>query len=222
MSTQNATSPSGSEHFLIRFFDPNIKAEDDRSRTLDDILGFTNSELEYHHDYVQILFPLPEGSPFNYMAPTITRAVYDAFRQRANLKLGMVSAFSRMLRFFGFKMSVAHHPLPHSDESPEASNEDVVIVQSDNFHKQSRHWLRRFNHNHLRITRIIRSLRVLGLTNYAKAFHGALQDDEISSIVSRESQMYWRRAAERPLHLAPSDDDEDDGVNWLQGLETTV
>lgn len=67
------------------------------------------------------------------------------------------------------------------------------------------HWDVRFDHNHLRITRIIRSLRVLGLENEAQAFYGALQ--QTTRRVSTRSREYWRRAAERTLNLRPDLED---------------
>lgn len=57
-----------------------------------------------------------------------------------------------------------------------------------------------FNHNHLRMTRIIRSLRVLGLEDEAVAFYNAISQ---ARAVSANSLMYWRRAATRPLNIAP-------------------
>ena len=78
----------------------------------------------------------------------------------------------------------------------------------------------RFDHNHLRITRIIRSLRVLGLEKAALAFHSALIANDFKRRVSDRTLIFWERAAKRPLHLAPEEGDEDaEGVKWLRELE---
>ena len=50
------------------------------------------------------------------------------------------------------------------------------------------------------------------------AVERALQVEEVKQVVSPKSQMYWRRAAERPLWLAPSDDDASAGVKWLRDM----
>jgi hypothetical protein len=91
------------------------------------------------------------------------------------------------------------------------------IVRGPNWNRASRNWCVRFDHNHLRITRILRSLRVLGLQKEYQAFFAALKDvhaDPEFSISDR-SMMYWRRAVERPLYLAPDDEE----IDWLQMWE---
>jgi hypothetical protein len=65
------------------------------------------------------------------------------------------------------------------------------------------------SHNHLRITRIIRCLRILGLEKEAQAFYRALKNVCAEGRISRTSEMYWTRAAKRPLNIPPDMDDED-------------
>jgi hypothetical protein len=97
------------------------------------------------------------------------------------------------------------------------------IVQGDNFDKASQNWVCRFDHNHLRITRIIRSLRVLGLEEEALAFFKALKSVQEASNISSRSLMYWSRAAFRPLDIAPEVDSEDEdavsGPRFLREFE---
>jgi hypothetical protein len=50
---------------IVRFYDPDLKARDAFGRTQEQILLWTDSKLESSHNYIQVLFPLPEGSPFN-------------------------------------------------------------------------------------------------------------------------------------------------------------
>ena len=80
----------------------------------------------------------------------------------------------------------------------------------------------RYNHNHLRITRIIRSLRVLGLENEAVAFFKALKEqcDDQPDRVSHVSVSFWSKAVSRPLYLAPEDDEDlGDGQDFLYEYE---
>lgn len=109
-----------------------------------------------------------------------------------------------MLTFYGFKFS-----------------DDGTIVPAANFQQASRNWVKGFNHNHLRITRIIRSLRVLGLEDEAGAFFEAVSGVGVrSGRVGGRSLMFWGRAAERPLFLAPEDEgDEGRGVGFLYEFE---
>jgi len=103
----------------------------------------------------------------------------------------------------------------------ENSSETLLVIRpGSNYPLHSRNWNTRFDHNHLRITRIIRSLRILGLEAEAQAFYRALR--ETPSKVSSTSKMYWQRAAERELHIPPdmSDERADSGhgkvgIGWL-------
>lgn len=92
---------------------------------------------------------------------------------RENLR----AAFRRMLRFYGF-------------ESRDG------IGRAGNFEEQARNWLRPGNHNHLRITRILRSLRLLGLQSEAALFLAELERlyRERPASITAESFRYWRAA----------------------------
>ena len=83
-----------------------------------------------------------------------------------------------------------------------------------NFPTHSQNWNVRGDHNHLRISRIIRSLRVLGLEEEAQAFYAALEETTPLHVSGR-SREFWRRAAERSLNIRPDlevRDEQDDGV----------
>ena len=79
--------------FTVRFYDPITKAKDDSNRCLDDILDFSDDELESCHDFIQYLFPLPESSPINPDAPIVTKAVRDAFVGKVELRREVPSIF---------------------------------------------------------------------------------------------------------------------------------
>ena len=192
---------------LIRFYDPEVRAKDPKGRTVAAILAWDDDKLETAHDYIQILFPLPEGSPFNAWAPTVDRTTFNAFRQRKALRDNLTRSFERMLEFYGFTL--------------EKYNGKVEVCESPNFPEASQNWVAKYDHNHLRMTRIIRSLRVLGLEAEGQAFYLALKKvyDEHPRQINAKSLMFWTRAAERPLYLAPEDDeDEGDGQDYLYEL----
>jgi hypothetical protein len=62
-----------------------------------------HDKLERCHDYIQILFPLPEGSMFSYNAPIINKRIMEAFRSRTYLRMNLSHAFILMLDFYGFE-----------------------------------------------------------------------------------------------------------------------
>lgn len=192
---------------LVLFYDPQVNAPDARGRTLSSILAWPDSELESSHNFIQQLFPLPESSAYDPFAPIIDRATYNAFRTRADLRARLMQSLDRMLAFYGFKYN----------ESPT----EIFVSRVPTFDVVSRHWVRKVDHNHLRLTRILRSLRILGLEIEAEALWRAL--DEVYAhhrVISRKSWTFWTRAAKRPLYLAPEDEkDEGKGADFLYERE---
>lgn len=272
------------EPSIVRFYDSDIKAKDALGRTQEQILAWPNSQLENSHNYIQMLFPLPEGSPYNYSAPVIDLETWKAFQANHELRQRLRASFERMLIFYGFTTSI--HPEPKAEENTDevepqqASTEETSItaqttsrieeggleapvpttatatneittdepaeatlakVESDdlkvtapkptlqaspsgyyvvcgpNFRKASRNWAVRMDHNHLRITRILRCLRVLGLQRECDAFFVALKRvyNDPTICISPRSLQFWTRAVERPLYIAPDDEECD----WLKALE---
>ena len=64
----------------------------------------------------------------------------------------MIMSFQRILEFYGLRLN-------------EVENK---IEKNDSFQERSKVWLVVKNHNHLRLTRIIKSMRLLGLETYAE------------------------------------------------------
>jgi hypothetical protein len=135
---------------------------DHRGRRIDDILAFSDPELETVHDFIQWLFPLPEASAFNAFAPILAADDIAAVRESPLAKQNLDRAAERMLRFY----------------------------------RNSDHWLSPVDHNHLRITRILRSLGLLVNRARAEQFLSAIEArvDAAGSPVSSRSRDYWRRA----------------------------
>ncbi|KAL8715632.1 MAG: hypothetical protein Q9225_006363, partial [Loekoesia sp. 1 TL-2023] len=167
-----------------------------------------------------ILFPLPERSPFNLSAPIIDEKTFTTFRRSPELRDRLRESLRRMLRFYGFILLSLSTKRREAERGTEEGRYEVQ--PAPNFREASRHWVTRFDHNHLRITRIIRSCRVLGLEEEAEAFYAALVKvaEERKGTISQKTMMFWRRAAERPLYLAPEDEeDEGEGEEWLYRFE---
>jgi hypothetical protein len=64
-SKANQAAAAAKSQLILRFYDPDVPAKDALGRQLDEILAWPDSKLESSHNYIQMLFPLPEGSPYN-------------------------------------------------------------------------------------------------------------------------------------------------------------
>jgi hypothetical protein len=148
---------------------------------MDEILAWPDTEIEGVHDFIQWLFPLPEKSMANPFAPVLDKPTISAFHHEAKLQEALRTSLGRMLTFYGF--------VPKAE----------AIVPAADFEVRAQNWLTPANHNHLRLTRMIRSLRVLGLESEAQALWNALQDvyasDEGKNSISERTYKFWTRAA---------------------------
>jgi hypothetical protein len=154
---------------------------DHRGRLLSQIQSWGFDQLEDVHEFIQWLFPLPEPSPVNPAAPTLDRASIEEFRRRPDLQAALLTSFRAMLAFYGFELV--------NDTPPQ-------IRRAPNFAERSANWLSPNNHNHLRITRILRALHLLGLEAHAQAFFDALSDvyKEKPTRITATSYGFWQRA----------------------------
>lgn len=163
---------------ILAFFEGT--ATDDRGRSLADVLAFDDAALERIHDYIQWLFPLVERSGANPGAPRLDEAAIAAFRASPSLRAKLRAAFDRMLAFYGLRRNGER------------------VVEDATFASRAQ-WLTPGNHNHLRLTRIITSLRLLGLEREAHALFQALArlyDTEAGRrSITAETFRYWERAA---------------------------
>ena len=105
----------------------NGTAADIHGRTFDDVMGFSDEQIEHTHNFIQWLFPLPEPSLSVPGSPCLTGAEITTIRYsgRAVANLNMAA--------------------------------DWFL----NFLVRNQHWIKPYDHNHLRITRVIKSLRLI-------------------------------------------------------------
>jgi len=168
---------------IIAFYDGT--EPDHRGRYLHEIQQWTDRQLEAVHDYIQWLFPLPEPSGFNLAAPVLDRESIQEFRKRPDLQEKLRVSFLRMMDFYGLDVR---------------SGEQVTVNRTSNFAAKATVWLSPGNHNHLRITRILRCLSLLGLEAEANAFFDCLseiyEDEQNKPLpaISDETMLYWRKA----------------------------
>ncbi len=155
---------------------------DHRGRLLSDIHEFDFYELEFNHDYIQWLFPLPEPSGANESAPLLSKEDVAAFAGDDSLRQALLQSFEMMMRFYGLDLVVR--------------GENVEIVKSAHFDERRGQWLTSGNHNFLRISRILRSLSLLGCSRYALALLKCLEGiyAENAQAIGNTPIGYWRRA----------------------------
>jgi hypothetical protein len=166
---------------LLRFY--RLEGPDARGRMLAEIWAWDDTRLEAVHDYIQWLFPLRERSAFNPAAPVLTPATIAAFLTDRVLHDRLRRSFERMLRFYGLRMT------------GEAGTRRVEPAAD--FPARGRTWLQPADHNHLRLTRILASVRLLGLAEESRALAACLRALPAAhpGAVSQITLEYWRQAA---------------------------
>jgi hypothetical protein len=155
---------------------------DHRGRLLSEIHEFDFYELEFNHDYIQWLFPLPEPSGANASAPLLSDDDIASFRSDGALQNALLHSLQLMLQFYGLEAK--------------ARGAAVEIVRGANFDERIGLWLTSGNHNFLRISRMLRSMSLLGQRKHASAFLTCLEGiyTEESRTIGDTTMGYWRRA----------------------------
>ena len=156
---------------------------DDRGRHIDDVLAFDDAALEDVHDYIQWLFPLDVPSGVMPHAPLVDADCGDAFAADPRLRATLHRAFDRMLTFYGLRLVVGA--------------DGLTVVRAEDFGRHAENWLTRQNHNFLRLTRILRSLHLLGEAPRARALFACLEAlyRERHSTIGERTFAFWTRAA---------------------------
>lgn len=150
-------------------------------RRLDDILRWDDAALENVHDYIQWLFPLDEGSAFNPYAPLLTARDCKVFSSDLEVATNLRRSVTRMLAFYGLRLR------------------NGKIERDDRWTERSRVWLHLHNHNYLRLTRIMKSLVLLGRPELAGALRDALiaEYDRAPDRIGPRTLMFWKVAGSK-------------------------
>lgn len=159
---------------------------DDRGRTLEAILAWDDGRLESSHDYIQWVFPTDVPSAVNPTAPLVAGQTVQAFASSSELRGRLRRALDRMLSFYGLARS-------GSDGGAVA-----ISVDDSRFAGRAANWLRPANHNHLRLSRILRCLWILGLKAEAEALQRCLLIDVAEgpgrNRITRDTREFWSEA----------------------------
>lgn len=120
---------------------------DHRGRTLEQILGQSDTWWEEVHDFIQWVFPLPTVSSASADAPAIPLDVFAELACSTVVRANARRAWLRYMQFLGY------------DVVPDTG----MLQPSSNYAERRDDWAVAGTHNDLRITRMLQSLRLLGL-----------------------------------------------------------
>jgi len=166
--------------------------------------------LERSHDYIQWLFPTDEPSRFNVRAPVLTPDQVLTIRKDPAAVASIRRAFSKFCTFLGLELVLPDTKM--QDCQAQAMTECDVIVEDTKqprmFVRKAPHFLERFadcwevgftgigfNHNWLRISRVIHCLRLVGLVEEAAAFLACLEQMPELGIRCGSALVHWRKRA---------------------------
>ncbi len=176
---ETASSQLGSGP-LVRFYLGMVG--DSSGRFLAEIREWNYDRLEYTHDYVQWLFPTRSRSQFNSSAPTLDEEQIRDFRYSERLQAELHASFRQMLDFYGFCLREGEG--------------QMTIERSPGWKARFENWMTPENHNFLRITRIMTSLRTLGLATQVRALLTALElvYEKHPNVIGDRAIGFWRSA----------------------------
>jgi Opioid growth factor receptor (OGFr) conserved region len=164
---------------LVEFYTG--RGTDARGRRIDAIWSMSLDDLEYTHDYIQWLFPLRERSSVEPGTPTLDDAAIDEFRSTA-MRERLVRSAEVMAAFYGFLI--------------ERDGESWRLEPAPNAKERQGVWLSPGNHNFLRLTRIMKSLATLGLSDLSRAWLDMLREvyNQNATVVGARTWQFWEAA----------------------------
>lgn len=163
---------------------------------LDGVLQFDFETFERKHDYIQWLFPTDETSKFLPNAPVLTPEMAEVARGDSQICGNMRRAFNVFLSFLGLEQ-----------KTPSSSSGSVANITRKTgkafTERRAVCWVvncGQGNHNWLRISRVLKSLRLLGLKADAEALYCCLEAMWCKGIIaendfSLRAMENWRESA---------------------------
>lgn len=191
------------------------KGKDTEGRTLKQgwLLFEIPGQAEMCHDVVQWFYPLTEPSDFNPDAPLLTEDDIRIFKTNATIRTNLLHSVRLMLHFWGMAVNT---------DNPEAT-----IRFTQHFLDKEKGWdaiFGSFNHNHLRMTRILLCLTLVGQQKLAKAIYKFMQKEDQKlnpePPIPGSCWQHWAAALEgksipRPPKMKLS-------ASWFQGANRPV
>lgn len=143
---------------------------DDKGRTIDSILRWSNLRLELSHNYIQRVFPTDESSKYARSLKPISPSDISSLVKSEASKNNIRKAYIRMLSLWK--------------------------LDDENYKRKIyRYWNHRNNHNHLRITRILKCFKLIQMNDELKDFSirlSYLLNNDHGLKISKKTEDYWR------------------------------
>ena len=162
---------------IVRFFNNELRIGE-ADALFDEIMHWDDDRWELTHDFIQWVLPLDEPSNFNADAPILTLREIEDYK--LVLAPGVYRAAIRFTQFLGLDY------------------DDVVIKRS--FLSSDSLWVN-FNHNWLRITRCLRSLRLFSFDPRVKTlmttFYAFLVEMFNDGFDDATTLKYWTDAVQK-------------------------
>lgn len=158
---------------------------------LSDMWNFSNEQMENTHNYIQYMFPTKEKSSYVKNSPYVKNInIYlDSNGYRQTIQQNMKKSFSKYISFLGLKID---------SKNADISNENdniLIIIPANNFNERFKIWGTKNNHNFKRITRVLTSMRLFGLTRYSFALLNCLMKiNKKYEFVDDKTTDYWLNA----------------------------
>lgn len=165
---------------LLRFY--RHQGPDHAGRMLAEIWHWPHALLEAHHDFIQWLFPLDTPSGAHPKAPVLSEDDIGHWQHDPMLRMYLRRSFEKLLDFYGFGIT--------------NSSGHARIIAASNAAERQRAWVTPNNHNFLRLTRMMKSLRMLGEAELADALRLALEQvaAQHPETIGEGTLGYWREA----------------------------
>ena len=144
---------------------------DHKGRLYGETLSWSDVQLEDCHDQCQWIFPLHEDSHMARTWPVVNKEIVEEAKRNPAVLDNLRAAKDRFEVFLG------------------------VCNDDGNWKFKQDRWCRDGNHNLLRVTRIIRCLRLFGLEEEAQDFYKKVLAVAERCGISNVTKAYWWRAA---------------------------
>lgn len=145
------------------------------------ILKQSDQWLEETHDYIQWLFPTDEKSLFNADAPIISQTEVNEILtdKGSTIERNMLQSFYRMMKFYGLSI------LCDSEGNVQIKAKEPPLGKM----------LTKNNHNFLRLSRIMISMKLFGLEEYSEALKLCLLNiaERYPDIIGEETRTIWEK-----------------------------
>lgn len=153
--------------------------------SIDEIREMDDKKLEKDHHYIQWIFPDTEKSLAVPTSPVLSQLDIDTFWEREDLQRILIEMFSKMMDFYGLNFY-------------KSSKKEFAVEPGKNFEKRAKEWITSRNHNFLRLTRIMRSMVLLGRADLAAALQKCLsdiyEDEKYKKIIGSTTKQFWDEA----------------------------